>query len=70
MTSKSRDPKKASSGAAGQREEASGTKPAVAAMPPAGPHAEPHLTNADATPGTGSLTATDHGEVETDPGGG
>jgi hypothetical protein len=39
-------------------------------MPPAGPHAEPHLTNPDATPGTGSLTKTDHGDVETDPGGG
>ena len=41
-----------------------------AAMPPAGPHAEPHLTNPDATPGTGSLTRADHGDVETDPGGG
>ncbi|MEA2857311.1 MAG: hypothetical protein QOH98_1632 [Methylobacteriaceae bacterium] len=70
MTGKSRDPKRAVSGTAGQRQEASGAKPAPAAMPPAGPHAEPHLTNPDATPGTGSLTATDHGEVETDPGGG
>ena len=70
MTGKSRDPKRAVSGTAGQRQEASGAKPASPAMPPAGPHAEPHLTNPDATPGTGSLTATDHGEVETDPGGG
>jgi hypothetical protein len=44
--------------------------PPTPGMPPAGPHAEPHLTNPDATPGTGSLTKTDHGEVETDPGGG
>jgi hypothetical protein len=70
MTRQSRDPKKAVSGTAGHRQEAPDGKPAAAAMPPAGPHAEPHLTNPDATPGTGSLTATDHGEVETDPGGG
>jgi hypothetical protein len=41
-----------------------------AAMLPAGPHSEPHLTNPDATPGTGSLPAPDHEGVETDPGGG
>lgn len=39
-------------------------------MPPAGPHSEPHLTNPDATPGTGSLPSADHEDVETDPGGG
>ena len=70
MTGKSRDPKKPDSEAGGPRRDAPGAKPATAAMPPAGPHAEAHLTNPDATPGTGSLTATDHGEVETDPGGG
>src|SRR5688572_3148200 len=30
-------------------------------LPPGGPHAEPHLTNPDATPGAGALTpAGDH----------
>jgi hypothetical protein len=70
MTGKSREPKKASAGTGSQRQEAPSAKPAAPAMPPAGPHAEAHLTNPDATPGTGSLTKTDHGEVETDPGGG
>lgn len=28
-------------------------------MPPAGPHADPSLTNPDATPGTGALTPPD-----------
>ena len=69
MTAKSQKPKQPRPGApgAGPGED---TKPRPAAMPPAGPHAEAHLTNPDATPGTGSLTKTDHGEVETDPGGG
>ena len=53
----------------GQHDGDAKARPTVG-MPPAGPHAEPHLTNPDATPGTGSLTKTDHGEVETDPGGG
>jgi hypothetical protein len=69
MTAKSHDPNKPSS-PAGRERQAAADKPPVSAMPPAGPHAEPHLTNPDATPGTGSLTKTDHGEVETDPGGG
>jgi hypothetical protein len=69
MTGKSGEPKRAGAGT-GQRQEAPSAKPAAPAMPPAGPHAEAHLTNPDATPGTGSLTKTDHGEVETDPGGG
>ena len=30
-------------------------KPAPDKMPAAGPHDKPHLTNPDATPGTGSL---------------
>jgi hypothetical protein len=30
-------------------------KPAPGKMPAAGPHDKPHLTNPDATPGTGSL---------------
>jgi hypothetical protein len=68
MTEKSRDPKQPR-GAAGERRREEEQHPA-SAMPPAGPHAEAHLTNPDATPGTGSLTSTDHGEVETDPGGG
>jgi hypothetical protein len=70
MTGKSREPTKAGSGTRGHRQEVPEAKPAPAAMPPAGPHAEAHLTNPEATPGTGSLTRTDHGEVETDPGGG
>ncbi|MBV9393373.1 MAG: hypothetical protein JOZ84_03075 [Methylobacteriaceae bacterium] len=69
MTGKSRDSKKASSGKAREREREAETR-AGSGMPPAGPHAEPHLTNPDATPGTGSLTKADHGDVETDPGGG
>jgi hypothetical protein len=69
MTGKSRDSKRAGSGKAREPQAETETRP-VAGMPPAGPHAEPHLTNPDATPGTGSLTKTDHGEVETDPGGG
>jgi hypothetical protein len=68
MTGKSRDPKKAGSGK-DRALEGKEQRPA-SAMPPAGPHAEAHLTNSDATPGTGSLTRTDHGDVETDPGGG
>ena len=69
MTAKSHDPNKSAS-AAGQDSQAAADKPRVSAMPPAGPHSEPHLTNPDATPDTGSLTKTDHGDVETDPGGG
>jgi hypothetical protein len=68
MTGKSRDPKKAEPGK--PREGQRGEEPPASAMPPAGPHAEAHLTNPDATPGTGALTRADHGEVETDPGGG
>jgi len=30
-------------------------KPASGKMPAAGPHDQPHLTNPDATPGTGSV---------------
>jgi hypothetical protein len=34
-------------------------------LPPAGPHADPALTNADATPGAGTLTPSgDYGEVD------
>ena len=33
----------------------SAAKPSNGKMPAAGPHDEPHLTNPDATPGTGSL---------------
>jgi hypothetical protein len=70
MTGKSHDSKKpASAKGPTDKAEESGNRP-TPAMPPAGPHAEAHLTNPDATPGTGSLTKTDHGEVETDPGGG
>jgi hypothetical protein len=69
MTGKSRDSKRAGSGKARGRQ-AETDRHARSGMPPAGPHAEPHLTNLDATPGTGSLTKSDHGEVETDPGGG
>lgn len=69
MTGKSRDSKTAGSGEARERETQAETR-SGSGMPPAGPHAEPHLTNPDATPGTGSLTKTDHGDVETDPGGG
>ncbi len=36
------------------------TAPKVPRMPPAGPHAAPHLTNPDATPGTGVLTSPDY----------
>ncbi|MBV8850518.1 MAG: hypothetical protein JOZ16_13150 [Methylobacteriaceae bacterium] len=70
MTGKSRDPKKPRSGSRSDRQPGDAEKPPVSPMPPAGPHAEAHLTNPDATPGTGSLTKTDHGDVETDPGGG
>ena len=69
MTGKSRDPEEAGSGKQREPQGEPERRP-VSGMPPAGPHAEPHLTNPDATPGTGSLTKTDHGEVETDPGGG
>jgi hypothetical protein len=69
MTGKSRDSKRAGSGKAPERQ-AETERRLVSGMPPAGPHAEPHLTNPDATPGTGSLTKTDHGDVETHPGGG
>jgi hypothetical protein len=69
MTRQSRDSESPGSGKAPEREAEAQTRPR-SAMPPAGPHAEPHLTNPDATPGTGSLTKTDHGDVETDPGGG
>ena len=67
MTGKSHDPRKGASGETPKRRAEPEKK---SAMPPAGPHAEPHLTNPDATPGTGSLTKSDHGDVETDPGGG
>lgn len=44
-------------------------KDAREAWPPAGPHAKPHLTNPDATPGAGALPdVTEDGEA--DPGGG
>ena len=34
-------------------------------LPPAGPHADPALTNPDATPGTGALTpAGGHDDVD------
>jgi hypothetical protein len=68
MSGKSHDPN--TPDPANRDEKAPGAARQGTAMPPAGPHAEPHLTNPDATPGTGSLTKTDHGEVETDPGGG
>ena len=71
MKGKSHDPGKNAADEARKRQ--TGAEPKhrpLSGMPPAGPHAEPHLTNPDATPGTGSLTKTDHGEVETDPGGG
>ena len=67
MSQESHEPKKPDP-PSGQDQAHGKTRPA--AMPPAGPHAEPHLTNDDATPGTGSLTKSDHSEVETDPGGG
>ena len=70
MTGKSRDPNKPRAGGRQDRQAAEPDNPRVPAMPPAGPHAEAHLTNHDATPGTGSLTKTDHSDVETDPGGG
>ena len=35
-----------------------------ARMPAAGPHAAPHLTNPDATPGTGVLPSADQEEQE------
>jgi hypothetical protein len=70
MTGKSQaSSKPRPSNKSGHHDEDAKTRPG-AGMPPAGPHAEPHLTNPDATPGTGSLTKSDHGEVETDPGGG
>jgi hypothetical protein len=68
MKGKSHDPKKPGSGPAPKQPER--PKPEIWASPPAGPHAEPHLTNPDATPGTGSFAKNDHGDVETDPGGG
>ncbi|MCK0196721.1 hypothetical protein MWN34_07315 [Ancylobacter sp. 6x-1] len=40
------------SGSDAKPETPPGRKPDV---PPAGPHAQPHLTNPDATPGTGML---------------
>ena len=70
MSGKSRDSTRTASRSRQDRQPAEPEKRPVSAMPPAGPHAEPHLTNPDATPGTGSLTKTDHGDVETDPGGG
>jgi hypothetical protein len=45
-------------------------KPVPPAMPAAGPHARPELTNEDATPGTGLLPPAEAGEGEADPGGG
>jgi hypothetical protein len=69
MTGKSRDPKPQRNADEAGAARATQPRPA-SAMPPAGPHAEPHLTNPEATPGTGSLTQTDHSDVETDPGGG
>ncbi|WP_201834692.1 hypothetical protein [Microvirga zambiensis] len=38
-----------------QPQQGSSRKPASDKMPAAGPHDKPHLTNPDATPGTGSL---------------
>jgi HAD superfamily hydrolase (TIGR01549 family) len=70
MTAKSQDPTQPRPSTKGARQDADAKVRPAPGMPPAGPHAEPHLTNPDATPGTGSLTKTDHGEVETDPGGG
>ena len=61
MTAKSHDPNKSAS-AAGQEPQAAAEKPRVSAMPPAGPHSEPHLTNPDATLDR-PLTKTDHGDV-------
>jgi hypothetical protein len=69
MTGKSRDSKSPDSGKPRERDPEAPARP-QSVMPPAGPHAEPYLTNPDATPGTGSLTKTDHADVETDPGGG
>ena len=69
MTGKSHDPGKRASGDARAQQTEPEHRP-ISAMPPAGPHAEPNLTNPDATPGTGSLTKSDHTDVETDPGGG
>jgi hypothetical protein len=68
MADKSPDPQKpgASRDAQSSANEPRKEKP----MLPAGPHSEPHLTNPDATPGTGSLPEADHESVETDPGGG
>lgn len=70
MTGKSHDSKKPASAKVPTGKAEASENRRASAMPPAGPHAEAHLTNPDATPGTGSLTKTDHGEVETDPGGG
>lgn len=41
-----------------------GAGSAPAAMPPAGPHAKPELTNPDATPGAGSLPDPDAKDVD------
>ncbi len=45
-------------------------KPDSPPHPPAGPHAAPHLTNYDATPGSGVLPAETHEGEEADPGAG
>jgi hypothetical protein len=70
MTGKSRDPGRPRSENRQDRPAGEPETRPTPPMPPAGPHAEAHLTNPDATPGTGSLTKTDHADVETDPGGG
>ncbi|QFU17954.1 hypothetical protein [Microvirga thermotolerans] len=43
-------------------ERPSGEKAAKRKIPSAGPHADPSLTNPDATPGTGTLTPPGNGE--------
>ena len=46
-------------------DEASRRKEAPHDMPPAGPHADPALTNPDATPGTGALAPPgEHGDTD------
>ncbi|GAC1330502.1 MAG: hypothetical protein NVSMB26_07960 [Beijerinckiaceae bacterium] len=69
MNAKTQDPK-AAAGRKGRAQKTPRGERPPAPMPPAGPHAEPHLVNPDATPGTGSLPAADHDEAGTDPGGG
>ena len=49
------DAKPKTDGRSSREAQGEGRPPPAGAMPAAGPHADPALTNPDATPGTGAL---------------